>query len=150
VAWRFFHRLFVLPGVSINVSKSGPSISVGPQGAKLTVGPQGVRATAGLPGTGLHVTNHVPWSQIPSLPPSNPRAEWVNAFWTYLYQCLTNPAISIAGMRAALDYGNTLGVTDHELGPDGLHTLERIRTRIAELEAQGHTAFYPGGFPDRE
>lgn len=58
MAIRFFRRMRILPGVSLNLSKSGPSISVGPRGAKFTVGPRGVRTTAGLPGTGLYYTKH--------------------------------------------------------------------------------------------
>jgi len=48
----------VLPGVSLNISKSGLSASFGPKGLKLTVGPKGIRKTAGIPGTGLYYTEH--------------------------------------------------------------------------------------------
>ena len=53
---RFWRRFKILPGVTLNLSKSGPSVSVGPRGAKITVGPRGVRGTVGLPGTGLYYT----------------------------------------------------------------------------------------------
>jgi hypothetical protein len=53
---RFFRRVRIAPGVSINLSKSGASVSVGPRGAKVTVGPKGVRTTVGLPGTGVYYT----------------------------------------------------------------------------------------------
>ncbi len=55
---RFFRRIRVAPGVTLNLSKSGGSVSMGPRGAKLTVGPRGVRRTVGLPGTGLYYTAH--------------------------------------------------------------------------------------------
>jgi len=49
-----FHRVFsVLPGVRINVSKSGVSTSVGPRGADVNIGRHGVATNAGIPGTGL-------------------------------------------------------------------------------------------------
>jgi hypothetical protein len=49
-----FHRVFsVLPGVRINVSKSGVSTSVGPRGADVNIGRHGVTTNAGIPGTGL-------------------------------------------------------------------------------------------------
>ena len=54
--FRFFRRIRIAPGVTLNLSKGGASISVGPRGAKFTVGTSGTRATAGLPGTGLHYT----------------------------------------------------------------------------------------------
>ena len=53
---RFFRRIRIAPGVSVNLSKSGASVSVGPKGAKVTVGPRGVRKTVGLPGTGIYYT----------------------------------------------------------------------------------------------
>ncbi len=56
MGFRFSRRIKLLPGVSINLSKSGASVSVGPRGAKVTVGPRGVTQTVGLPGTGLYYT----------------------------------------------------------------------------------------------
>lgn len=47
MGFRFSRRIKVLPGVSINLSKSGASVSVGPRGAKVTVGPRGVTQTVG-------------------------------------------------------------------------------------------------------
>jgi len=46
----------ILPGVTLNLSKSGPSLSFGVRGAKFTVGPGGKRMTAGIPGTGMFYT----------------------------------------------------------------------------------------------
>jgi len=56
MGFRFFRRVSILPGLSLNFSKSGASLSVGPRGAKVTVGPRGVRTTVGIPGTGLYYT----------------------------------------------------------------------------------------------
>lgn len=56
MGFRFFRRVRIAPGITLNLSKSGGSISVGPRGAKLTVGSRGVRGTVGLPGTGLFYT----------------------------------------------------------------------------------------------
>jgi len=46
----------IAPGLTLNLSKSGPSLSFGPRGAKVTVGRRGVRRTVGIPGTGLFYT----------------------------------------------------------------------------------------------
>lgn len=54
MAFRFFTRKTLFPGVTLNMSKSGPSISVGPRGFKHTIGPRGRRTTVGVPGSGLH------------------------------------------------------------------------------------------------
>ena len=56
--FRFWRRIRLAPGVTLNLSKSMASLSVGPQGAKYTISPRGNRATAGLTGTGLFYTVH--------------------------------------------------------------------------------------------
>ena len=63
MAFRFFRRIRLAPGLSLNLSKSGASVSLGPRGAKLTLGSKGVRKTLGLPGTGLYYTEHDPWEE---------------------------------------------------------------------------------------
>lgn len=51
---RFQKRIKILPGVYINLSKSGASASLGGHGATVNVGTSGKRmVTFGLPGTGL-------------------------------------------------------------------------------------------------
>ena len=58
MAFRFFRRKKLFPGVSLNLSKSGASLSFSPRGAKVTVGPCGVRTTVAIPGTGMYWTEH--------------------------------------------------------------------------------------------
>lgn len=53
---RFYRRMKIAPGVTMNLSKSGPSFSFGPRGLKYTVGRRGTRTTFGIPGTGLYYT----------------------------------------------------------------------------------------------
>ncbi|HWA68644.1 MAG TPA: DUF4236 domain-containing protein [Rhizomicrobium sp.] len=50
---RFQKRISLLPGLRINLSKSGASASLGPRGADVNIGPHGVTTNAGIPGTGL-------------------------------------------------------------------------------------------------
>lgn len=54
--FRFSRRISVIPGLRLNVSKSGVSASIGHRGAWYTVGSRGQRVTVGLPGTGLFWT----------------------------------------------------------------------------------------------
>lgn len=61
---RLWRRVKIAPGLTINLSKSGPSLSVGPRGSKVTFGRRGVRQTVGLPGTGLYMSR-----QLTSTPP---------------------------------------------------------------------------------
>jgi hypothetical protein len=72
VPLRFFRRIRIAPGVSVNLSKSGPSVSVGPKGAKVTVGTKGVRKTVGLPGTGLYYTTTSPVAGNAAMPTPAP------------------------------------------------------------------------------
>ncbi len=59
MAFRFFRRFRIAPGVTVNLTKRGGSLSFGPRGAKLTAGTSGVRRTLSVPGTGLWYTEHV-------------------------------------------------------------------------------------------
>jgi hypothetical protein len=54
---RFYRRVHLCPGLSLNVSRSGPSLTFGARGMHVTVGPTGVRKTVGIPGTGLYYTS---------------------------------------------------------------------------------------------
>ena len=56
--FRFYRRVSIFPGLSVNVSKSGPSLTVGMRGAHVTVGRNGIRRTVGIPGTGIYYTSH--------------------------------------------------------------------------------------------
>ena len=56
---RFSRRLSIIPGLRLNLSKSGVSASIGHRGAWYTVGSHGQRATLGLPGTGLFWTERI-------------------------------------------------------------------------------------------
>jgi len=60
MSFRFWRRVKIVPGVTLNLSKSGGSLSFGPRGAKFTVGSRGKRATMGIPGTGLFYTTTLP------------------------------------------------------------------------------------------
>jgi tetratricopeptide (TPR) repeat protein len=57
MGFRFWRRIGILPGVTLNLSKSGASVSVGPRGTKFTVGSSGKRMSLGLPGTGMFYTH---------------------------------------------------------------------------------------------
>jgi hypothetical protein len=50
---RFRRRIKIIPGVHLNISRSGISTSVGVRGASLTLGKQGTYLNTGVPGTGV-------------------------------------------------------------------------------------------------
>lgn len=91
---RFWRRIQLLPGITLNLSKSGGSLSFGPRGAKFTVGPRGRRVTAGLPGTGLFYTRQLNQNtgrqrDRPAPPPSVPARERLDLNF---FQRLITPA----------------------------------------------------------
>ena len=50
---RYRKQIKLLPGVKLNISKSGFSTSIGKPGNTLNVSSRGVKSTVGIPGTGL-------------------------------------------------------------------------------------------------
>lgn len=53
MAFRFQRRVKLMPGVRLNVSKSGLGLSVGPRGASVSLGRRGAHSHVGIPGTGI-------------------------------------------------------------------------------------------------
>lgn len=70
MAWSFRKRIKILPGVHINLSKSGVSTSIGPKGAKVTIGPKGTFLHTGIPGTGLYNRQKISPTTKGTTPPS--------------------------------------------------------------------------------
>lgn len=56
MGFRFQKRIKVLPGITVNLSKSGVSTSIGTRGARVTLGHGKRRTTLGIPGTGISHT----------------------------------------------------------------------------------------------
>ncbi len=54
--FRFFRRVPLGKGLTMNISKTGLSFSAGPRGGAFTLGTSGARGTMSLPGTGLFYT----------------------------------------------------------------------------------------------
>ena len=58
MGFRFRKTLKILPGVSLNIGKTGVSTSIGGKGARVTLGKHGTRTTVGIPGTGASYTSY--------------------------------------------------------------------------------------------
>lgn len=54
MAWSFKRRVKIIPGVHLNLSKSGISTSVGVRGANVTLAKSGTYLNTGIPGTGIY------------------------------------------------------------------------------------------------
>ena len=53
MAIRFRKTKKILPGVKLNLSKSGVSVTAGVKGASINIGKNGVYRNLGIPGTGI-------------------------------------------------------------------------------------------------
>ena len=60
---RFRKRVKVLPGVTLNFSKSGISTTIGTKGASVNIGKNGVYGNAGIPGTGIYMREKIAGSK---------------------------------------------------------------------------------------
>lgn len=75
MGFRFQKRITLLPGVRMNLSKSGASLSVGPRGASVTMGKRGVYGNVGIPGSGLSYRERLDRPNRPERTPATPRPE---------------------------------------------------------------------------
>jgi tetratricopeptide (TPR) repeat protein len=111
MSFRFWRRVRLAPGVTLNLSKSTASLSFGPRGAKYTLSPRGNRVTAGLPGTGLFYTVHQPGRTSLSTPPQVARRDRLNlGFFARLFTP-TDERIFVSGLKA-LSEGDEVAALD--------------------------------------
>ncbi len=104
MSFRFWRRIRLAPGVTLNLSKSTASLSFGPPGARYTISPRGNRRTLGIPGTGLFYTVQEPRRAGLSKAPARPARDRLDPG---LFQRLFTPADERAlvdGLKA-LDAG---------------------------------------------
>lgn len=124
MGWRFSKRVKLLPGLSLNLSKSGVSTSIGARGAHVTIGHGKVRQTVGIPGTGISYTDvqsmqasssHTelaPLETAPAAISSETESGWVTAgkiAWKVAYWLTIGIFVAFAAMLVALLAGSTNG-----------------------------------------
>lgn len=77
MGWRFHKSFTVIPGLRLNLSKSGLSASIGSAPFTLNVSPRGLMGTASIPGTGISYRHHFDTgTQYPSATPSLPATSY--------------------------------------------------------------------------
>ncbi|WP_405199363.1 DUF4236 domain-containing protein [Christiangramia sp. LLG6405-1] len=54
MAWRYRKKIKLIPGVHLNLSKSGINTSIGVRGASITLGKNGTYLNTSIPGTGIY------------------------------------------------------------------------------------------------
>ena len=57
--FRFWKRINIFSGLSLNFGKKGISFSIGPKGLRFTKGVTGSRITTGIPNTGISYTHKI-------------------------------------------------------------------------------------------
>lgn len=145
MAFRFWRRVRLAPGVTLNLSKSTASLSFGPRGAKYTISPRGNRATAGLPGTGLFYTVHDRNRAGRGGPAPAPSVPQHDRLKLGFFQRLMTPAEEkrfIDGIRALNDGDQDTALSAleeaHDL-PDAAWMAGMIQLRREELDrAKAH------------
>jgi hypothetical protein len=161
VSFRFRRTLSLLPGVRLNLGKTGASVSIGPKGAKLTVGSKGVRATASIPGTGMSFSQ-----QIAGIRPKEPEEtkqpqlslppeveEVIRErppHWEFLLiqKALRSAVGDIEGMAATASSHGTDAITFHEWIAKIPRKFEEITAQCTELiKVEMLEAFGPLGKP---
>ena len=141
MSFRFWRRIRLAPGVTLNLSKSTASLSLGPRGAKYTISPRGNRATAGLTGTGLFYTVHDRKRAGRGGPAPAPSVSQRDRLKLGFFQRLITPANEqrfIDGIRALSEGDQTAALAaledTHDL-PDAAWMAGMIRLRREELDS---------------
>jgi hypothetical protein len=75
MGFRFRKTFSVLPGVRVNMSKSGPSVSVGGKGLTMNFGKKGSKTTVGLPGSGMSYSSYKRYDEAESEAENGHRAQ---------------------------------------------------------------------------
>lgn len=119
---RFGKRITIIPGVRLNISKSGVSASVGPRGLSLTAGRRGVHLNAGIPGSGLSYRERL------DRPSGSKRA--------------TGAASAFSGpVSISVDDAGAMSFTDSAGTPVPPAVVKRIKAeQAADIEALLHRA----------
>jgi len=141
MSFRFWRRIRLAPGVTLNLSKSTASLSLGPRGAKYTISPRGNRATAGLTGMGLFYTVHDRKRAGRGGPAPAPSVSQRDRLKLGFFQRLITPANEqrfIDGIRALSEGDQTAALAaledTHDL-PDAAWMAGMIRLRREELDS---------------
>jgi Protein of unknown function (DUF4236) len=94
MGFRFYRRVRIAPGFTLNLSKRGASISAGVRGAHVTIGTHGTRETVGLPGTGISYTaTQGRHRRRPAAMPPQPAAPLLSSWWRHAIWVLVAAAL---------------------------------------------------------
>jgi hypothetical protein len=136
MGFRFRRSIKILPGIRLNLSRSGVSTSVGVRGAHVTIGHGQVRETVGIPGTGLSYTQtHKTHTEAPGEALPVPEAEPLpdgNAGrgWLWILLMVAIAAIGLVTLARAVEPGQLLTQTQNPNAVYRLFNTENIFTLL--------------------
>jgi hypothetical protein len=67
-SFRFHRSIKIMPGIRLNIGRTGTSLSVGGRGLTTNVSRRGVKNTVGLSGSGLSYSWQRRWNATPRAP----------------------------------------------------------------------------------
>lgn len=79
--WRFRRSIRLLPGVKLNIAKTGPSLSIGRHGYTVNVRGRRIKQTVSLPGTGLSASRSIAYGRTALV-------SWTNVGWLVFFVCV--------------------------------------------------------------
>ena len=85
MGWRYRKRIKILPGIHINISKSGISTNIGVKGAYVSFGSKGTYVNTGFPGTGLYRRDKI--AENPQYQTDN-QSQFLNRYKVILFHLL--------------------------------------------------------------
>jgi hypothetical protein len=91
MGFRFRKSVRLMPGVRINISKSGTSLSLGGRGLTHNISRRGNRTTVGIPRTGLSYSSNT--GKFKRRGSQNPLSFLTAIFWLFIV-CLIIGALS--------------------------------------------------------
>jgi hypothetical protein len=125
---RFWRRRTLIPGIRVNLSRSGASMSIGRRGAWYTISQRGQRSTIGAAGTGIFWTQFRSWAK--STPQGRPIAKIL--FWVIIMAL----ALKFMTPSRASDLDFPIGLASGNERTCGPGAAPWCESRIIEMAAR--------------
>ncbi len=134
MGWRFRKTVKILPGVRLNISRSGISASLGPNGASINLGKRGTRTTVGIPGTGI---SH---SSLMSPPTDSGSEQPVSPVDTQKSGCGTWAIVAITLVALAKCVGGVDPTTTAPVVPTEAIPQQGLLTSLPKVETTANSS----------
>lgn len=138
MGWRFRKSFTVIPGVRLNLSKSGLSASIGGGPFTLNVGPRGLMSTASVPGTGISYRKQIGYGALTHGGVSQPHEHFTSPPGAPATEPLQFPSPATLPSGAPIE--EVRSASTERLTSDSLrelkHVIEMARTEHEDISNQ--------------